>query len=195
MFYRFCRSLFRFFFGVFCGWEVFGAENLPQKGPVLVIANHFSYWDPVVVGSALGRQVHFMAKSNLFSYPVLGFLISKLGAFPVDRRRIDRTSLKRALSLLDEGKIVCIFPEGTRSKTGALLPPLPGAAFLVRKAGVSVCPVALQRKKRILGNNLFPCYHVHVGATFSVNKPGRRDLQADADLMMAKIKELLEDSI
>ena len=113
----------------------------------------------------------------------------------VDRQRIDRTSLKRALSLLDEGKIVCIFPEGTRSKTGALLPPLPGAAFLVRKAGVSVCPVALQRKKRIFGNNLFPCYHVHVGATFSVNKPGRRDLQADADLMMAKIKELLEDSI
>lgn len=195
MFYRICRSLFRFFFSVFCNWEVEGAENLPQEGPVLVSANHISYWDPVVLACALGRRVCFMAKSELFSYPVLGFLIKKLGAFPVNRQRIDRASLKRALVLLDEGKVVCIFPEGTRARTGKLLPPLPGAAFIARKADVPVCPVALLRKKRFFGNNLFPCYHIRVGTAFSFEKAGRRDFQADADFMMAKIKELIETSI
>ncbi|HHV35647.1 MAG TPA: 1-acyl-sn-glycerol-3-phosphate acyltransferase [Syntrophomonadaceae bacterium] len=195
MFYRFCRSLFRFFFTVFCGWKVEGLDNFPQKGPVLVIANHTSYWDPIVVGSALGRKVHFMAKSELFSYPVLGFVIEKMGTFPVSRDRVDLSSLKRALALLDEGNVVCIFPEGTRSKTGKILPPLPGAAFLARKAGTPVCPVALQRRQRMFGNNLFPYFHVRVGSTFYVKKTGKRDFQADADIMMSKIQELIDNSI
>jgi 1-acyl-sn-glycerol-3-phosphate acyltransferase len=195
LFYQICRSLIRFFFSVFCAWKVDGEDNLPQEGAVLVVANHFSYWDPVVVGCALRRQVYFMAKSNLFSYPVLGFLLRKLGAFPVNRRHVDRTSLKTALALLSEERIVCLFPEGTRGRQGQFLPPLPGAAFLACKAGVPICPVALVKKKRLLGNNIFPCYHVKVGAVFSMNKEGKRDYQTDADFMMAKIKELIEFSI
>ena len=75
MFYNFCRSLFRFFFTVFCHWKVKGLENIPDKGPVLIIANHISYWDPVVVACAMSRKVQFMAKAELFNYPVFGFLI------------------------------------------------------------------------------------------------------------------------
>ncbi|HBI26670.1 MAG TPA: 1-acyl-sn-glycerol-3-phosphate acyltransferase [Peptococcaceae bacterium] len=193
MVYRICRSLFFFFFVVFCRWKVEGAENIPEQGPVLVAANHFSYWDPVVLACALERQVHFMAKSNLFSYPLLGLLINKMGAFPVDRKkRADRSSLKKALNLLDEGKVVGIFPEGTRSSTGSLLPALPGAAFLICKAGVPVCPVALVRKKRMFGNNLFPCYHVLIGESFSMEeKTGRRNYQEEADKIMVKIKGLM----
>lgn len=192
MFYRFCRSLLLFYFNLFGGWQIDGIDNFPQKGPVLVIANHISYWDPVVVGIALNREVHFMGKGELFAYPVLGFLLKKLRAFPLHRERTDIASLKRALALLDEGKVVCIFPEGTRSKTETLLPALPGAAFLARKAGVSVCPVALRRKRRLFGNRLFPCYHVQVGAAFVIEKAGKRDYKADADLMMAKIQQLIE---
>lgn len=114
MLYRICRSLVRFYFAVFCRWKVEGAEYLPEQGPVVVAANHFSYWDPIVLACALDRKVHFMAKSNLFTYPVLGFLIKNLGAFPVNRqKKADRASLKKALQILDEGNVVGIFPEGT----------------------------------------------------------------------------------
>ncbi len=193
--YRFCHILFRFFFMLFCRWEVKGAENLPLQGPVLVIANHSSYWDPLVIACALDREVHFMAKRELFNYPVFGYLIRKVGAFPVAREKIDRAALKRALTLLKEEKVVGIFPEGTRSKTGELLTPLPGAAFIARKAHAPVCPIALRRKKRIFGNSIFPCYHVQIGEVFSLDPTEKRDLQADADQMLIKIKELLEESL
>ncbi|HBG22025.1 MAG: lysophospholipid acyltransferase family protein [Syntrophaceticus sp.] len=193
MIYRICRNLIRFFFVVFCRWKVEGAENIPEQGPVLVAANHFSYWDPVVLACALDRKIHFMAKSNIFEIPVLGLLVPYFGAFPVNRtKRADRKSLRTAVNLLDEGKVVGIFPEGTRSGTGSLLPALPGAAFLICKAGVPVCPVALVRKKRIFGNNLFPCYHVLIGESFSMEeKTGRRNYQEEADKIMVKIKGLM----
>lgn len=193
MFYRICCSLVRFFLVVFCNWKVEGAENLPEQGPVLVVANHFSYWDPVVLACALDRKVHFMAKSNLFEIPVLGPMITHFGSFPVDRtKRADRKSLRTAINLLDEGKVVGIFPEGTRSHTGDLLAPLPGVAFLIRKAGAPVCPVALVRKKRMFGNNLFPCYHVLIGTPFTLEKTKSRDYQEEADQIMDKIKGLIE---
>ena len=169
-----------------------GLKKLPPKGPIIVAANHVSNWDPIIVGASLSRPVHFMAKKELFSYIILGPLIRKLGAFPVDRNRVDRASLRNALSLLDEGKIVCIFPEGTRGRTGTLLPPLPGAAFLARKAGVPVCPVALLKKRRFWGNIVFPRYYVKVGSTFSIEEAGKRDRQDSANFMMAKIQEIID---
>jgi 1-acyl-sn-glycerol-3-phosphate acyltransferase len=195
MLYRICRSLVRFYFAVFCRWKVEGAEYLPEQGPVVVAANHFSYWDPIVLACALDRKVHFMAKSNLFTYPVLGFLIKNLGAFPVNRqKKADRASLKKALQILDEGNVVGIFPEGTRSRTGKLLPALPGAAFLIQRAGAPVCPVALVRKKRIIGKKLFPCYHILIGSSFLIENTGRRNYKENADIIMGRIKELVESS-
>ncbi|HHW29705.1 MAG TPA: 1-acyl-sn-glycerol-3-phosphate acyltransferase [Syntrophomonadaceae bacterium] len=195
MFYNFCRSLFRFFFSVFCHWEVKGLENIPREGPLLIIANHISYWDPVVVGSVMSRKVYFMAKAELFNYPVFGALIRSLGAFPVSRKQVDRSSLKRALALLSEGKVVCIFPEGTRNKKDDLLPFLPGAAFIARKASVPIIPIALQKKRRFWGNKFFPHYIVNIGRSFIIEKEKQGDLKEDADKMRAKVRGLIDFSI
>lgn len=195
MFYSFCRSLFRFFFSVFCPLEVKGAENIPQEGPLLIIANHISYWDPVVVGTVMNRQVYFMAKAELFDYPVFGAIIRSLGAFPVSRKKIDRSSLRKAIKLLSEGKVVGIFPEGTRNKKGDLLPFLPGAAFVARKAAVPIIPIALQKKRRRWGNKFFPHYLVNIGRPFIIEKEKQGDLKEDADIMRAKVRGLIDFSI
>jgi 1-acyl-sn-glycerol-3-phosphate acyltransferase len=191
VFYRLCRSLFRFFFAVFCRWEIEGLENVPEKGPVIIVANHVSNWDPIVIGCAVERQVHFMAKKELFEIPFLGFLISVLGSFPVDRGCVDRAAIRQTLKLLNQGEIVGIFPEGTRSKTGELLPPSPGAAYIALKAQVPICPVALLGTNKIFCSGLFPKFKIRVGSLLDFSDKEKKDIQEVADLMMEKIQELL----
>ncbi|MDH7576298.1 MAG: lysophospholipid acyltransferase family protein [Bacillota bacterium] len=192
MFYKFVRTLFRFLFTLFCRWEIQGLEHFPAAGPVIVIANHVSYWDPIVVGSALPRQVYFMAKRELYSYPVFGFVLKLLGAFPVNRQRPDRAAVKRALTHLEKGEVVGIFPEGTRSKTGELLSPFTGAAFFALRTGALVCPVALIGTTRIFCHGFFRKFQVRIGPVIQFNRQERRELELVARKMMEKIQELLD---
>lgn len=134
------RALFRFLFRV----RVTGAENLPSEGPVVLCSNHISWWDPPNVGCAVTRKVHFMAKEELFQIPILGFLITRMGAFPVRRGTADRTAIRRALEVLRQGGVLGLFPEGTRSRTGRLRPAEPGAALIAIRSGAPVLPVAIE---------------------------------------------------
>jgi len=124
-------------------WRVEGGENLPDDGPVLLCINHRSYWDPPVVGCAVHRRIHFMAKEELFRLPVLKWVLPRVGAFPVRRGPGDRRSLRRALELLQKGEVVAIFPEGGRSPNGRLQPGRAGAARLAMEPGVAVVPMAI----------------------------------------------------
>lgn len=191
MFYRFARSLFRFLFVVFCRWEVEGLENFPLEGPLVVVANHVSYWDPIALGCALPRQIYFMAKKELFSYPIFGRILKWLGAFPVNRGKPDRSALKRALSILKEGKVVGIFPEGTRSKTGKLLPPYEGAVYLALRTGAPVCPVGLIGTDRVFYRGMFRKFKVRIGNPVFLQQIGGDDLQTAAELVMKRIEELV----
>lgn len=173
-------------------WKVEGAENLPREGAVIVIANHQSYWDPVVLGTALRRRVYFMAKEELFRIPFFGTLIRVLGAFPVKREAYDRRALKVALEHLMRGHVVGIFPEGTRSPSGELLPPQPGAAILALKTGAPVLPVALIGTRGVCGR-----VRVRVGKPFTLvpagRKPSREEVAAAGEKMMAAIAALMKD--
>jgi 1-acyl-sn-glycerol-3-phosphate acyltransferase len=151
MLYRFLRIIGRAILLLLRRWDVSGAENVPGKGGLIVASNHASYWDPVVLGCALPRQIYFLAKAELFAIPFLGPLITALGAFPVHRSGQDAGAVKRALQLLKEERIVGIFPEGTRSHSGELLPAHMGAAMLALRARVPVLPVALAGTRGVFG--------------------------------------------
>ncbi|NPV92186.1 MAG: 1-acyl-sn-glycerol-3-phosphate acyltransferase [Firmicutes bacterium] len=142
MLYRLARFFFRVLFRLLWRWRVEGLENFPREGPVVLVANHVSLWDPIAAACAVPRMVHFMAKEELFQYPVLGKALVRIGVFPVKRGKPDRNAIRRSLELLEEKKVLGIFPEGTRSKTGELQKPHPGAAMIALKAGSPVVPVA-----------------------------------------------------
>lgn len=141
--YRFFRGCFRLFFSTVYRWRVIGAENIPAEGPVILCSNHISLYDPPLVGCGIERQVHFMAKEELFHIPVISFFITKFGAFPVKRGAGDRSAIRNTLKLLADGKVLGIFPEGTRSKTGEVGTGLTGVAMFALKSDAVVIPVAI----------------------------------------------------
>lgn len=135
---------------VFGRWKVRGAENMPSTGGVILAPNHISYLDPPIAGAPFRRQVHFMAKEELFRVPILGALIRMVGAFPVRRGTADREALRQAISLLQSGEVVCIFPEGTRSLDGNLKEAETGFGMIALRAGVPVLPVAIVGTDQVL---------------------------------------------
>jgi len=132
-------------------WKVYGRENVPAEGGLIVVSNHVSYWDPVAVGCALTRRVFFMAKAELFSVPLLGRFIAGCGAFPVYRTGSDASAIKKALLLLRRKQVVGIFPEGARSHVNELLPPHVGVAMLALHSRVPVLPVAVLGTRGVFG--------------------------------------------
>lgn len=126
------------------GVRVTGAERVPARGPVLVCGNHRSVWDPILVGALVRRRAWYIAKMELFRYPMLGPILRMVGAFPVRRHAADRTALRRSLAVLDRQGALVLFPEGTRSRTGDLGKGAPGAALLALRTGAAVVPVGIR---------------------------------------------------
>jgi len=132
------------------GCKVEGLANVPPEGPLIIACNHISIWDPIMVGCALPRQVYFMAKDSLFAYPVFGEILRLLGAFPVKRGQGDIGAIKRSLAILKEGKVLGIFPEGTRSKTGDIQEAMAGIVLIMEKSKAPVLPVKVYGSSNLL---------------------------------------------
>lgn len=142
--YRFIRWVARYlFFGVLGGMRVDGAENVPMEGAVLLAPVHFSYLDPEIVSCGTKRAVSFMAKEELFDKFLLGWLIRSLDAFPVKRGQNDTEAIRKAIELLNEGRAMILFPEGTRGLGKMLGPLTPGVAMLAKKTRAKVVPVGI----------------------------------------------------
>jgi 1-acyl-sn-glycerol-3-phosphate acyltransferase len=184
--------LFRGIFTVFYRWQVIGSEHIPKEGPVILCANHISNWDPPLLGSGIERQVHFMAKEVLFKIPVVSFFIRSFGTYPVKRGAGDRAAIRASLQMLSEGKIIGIFPEGTRSRTGELGQGMNGASMFALKSDAVVIPVA------IIGPfKLFRSIKIVYGAPVDLSalkaeKQGSDTLKRATEQIMGHIKDLID---
>ncbi|MBE3597086.1 MAG: 1-acyl-sn-glycerol-3-phosphate acyltransferase [Hydrogenibacillus sp.] len=123
--------------------EVFGREHVDRRTHHIVVGNHVSNLDPIYIAAFYPRKLHFMAKRELFQYPILRRLLRSLGAFPVDRAGRDLSAVRAALRLLQDGRSIGLFPEGTRTRSFAERAFKEGAAYFSIKSGVPVLPVVI----------------------------------------------------
>jgi len=141
--YWLVRSLLQPFFHVYFRMRRMGMEHVPRSGPVILAANHRSFLDPFVIGTLTRRPVYYVAKKELFAHPVAGWLLNRLGAFPIDRGAGDHAAIDTARLILERGDCVVIFPEGTRVRPGPLGRPRRGVGRLALQTGAVVVPVAV----------------------------------------------------
>lgn len=195
MIYDLFRMIFSVLFKLLFRCEVSGLDHIPERNGVIIAANHVSNWDPPFMAAFLARDVHFMAKQELFEVPLFGSIIRKMHAFPVKRGAADRGAIKRSIQILQEGACLGLFPEGTRSKDGAMKNPEAGIALIALKAGVPVVPAALVGTNKIFAQGcLFPKVKVVYGKPLQID-PQQTDkaaLQAFSQRIMDEIQLLLK---
>jgi 1-acyl-sn-glycerol-3-phosphate acyltransferase len=129
------RTVFRY--------RAFGQENIVEDGPAIMAANHQSYLDPPLIGITCRNELYYMARKTLFEKKLLGPLISRVNAFPVDLSRGDLTAVRTIINLLKDGHRTVIFPEGTRSRDGKIQPARPGIGMIIAKTLVPVVPMRI----------------------------------------------------
>lgn len=129
-------------------WEVRGRENIPRSGGLIVASNHISFFDPPLVGIAAVRELHFLAKEELFRPPVFGSLIRTYNAIPIRRGVADLSGLSKAIEVLRDGKALIMFPEGSRMRDGELHPARPGVGMLAVGTDALIVPCYISGSDR-----------------------------------------------
>ena len=135
--------------------QYIGRENVPKTGSLIIASNHRNSYDPGLIAAARVRKIHYMAKLELFNLNKLAsWMLRHLNAFPISRGTGDQRSLNYAIRLVEEGKVLGIFPEGTRSKNGEIGRFKAGAFTLAKEAGVDILPVVMDGTKTLIRKNL-----------------------------------------
>ena len=144
-------------------YKVNGKKNIPKKGAYIICSNHLSNHDPIMLGVCVPRQTYYMAKAELFKNPFGAMIIRGLGAFPVQRGAGDGKAINEAEEVVKKGRLLGIFIEGTRSKTGEFLRPKSGASIIAHQMNVPVIPVCITPKNKK--------YKLFQKITVSIGKP------------------------
>jgi 1-acyl-sn-glycerol-3-phosphate acyltransferase len=179
-------------------FRAIGVDNVPYKGPVILAPNHFSFFDHFFIAMLLRRQVQFMAKSQLFKPPLLDFILTHGGTFPVRRGRRDEDAFITAHSVLGRGGTVLMYAEGGRSRSKELGEPKPGLGRLVLEAGVPVVPIAIhgsQHVREAKRGFLAPKVTVQYGEPIvfeQVEHPTRDQAQEVANEVFERVKKLYD---
>jgi len=183
--------------------EVEGVENVPRQGPLILASNHLNNADPPMIALAIPRHPTFMAKQEMFGWPILGLGIRLYGAFPVRRFEADLAALRKATERVRQGEMLVMFPEGTRSRTGSMRKAHPGTAMIALRAGAPILPVAITGTETVRWPWLFlrpfmgPRVRVVIGRPFFLPEVERVDTEAAqrcTEIIMGRIAELLPES-
>jgi 1-acyl-sn-glycerol-3-phosphate acyltransferase len=151
--YRCGWLFFRTLYATYFRWRVYGAENVPTTGGLILASNHASFLDPPLVGSGLKRDINYLARESLFRFPLVGALLRSWNSVPVDRDGGGAKGLKIILGRLLDGAGIILFPEGTRSQDGKLQPARAGIGLVVAKSDAPVVPVRVFGTFEAYGRN------------------------------------------
>lgn len=200
--YRICIPMQRFVLRLFADWQVNGIENVPPMGPLIIVANHQSNFDPPLLSASLPLRVYFLAKSGIFMGHVVTWFLSSYGAFPVNREGGDIRAYRWVISQLRAGKPVVLFPEGTRSRNG-MAKAKAGIAQIALQSQASILPVGIVGTHR-LGTwmrvfNPTGEITVNIGQVFSVppieGRPSKELLDSISDMIMQRVAMLVPADI
>lgn len=174
-----------------------GRENVPKSGPVLLAPNHFSQMDHFFIGLFLRRKIRFMAKSQLFGPPLLTYVFSHGGVFPVRRGHKDEEAFKTAFTILEQGGMLLVYAEGGRSRTGELGEVKPGIGRIALEADVPVVPIAIHGSAAVRGwkRLRFPRVTVKFGEPISFpveSRPSRERQLEVAEEIFSHTREMYE---
>ncbi|OKH28714.1 lysophospholipid acyltransferase family protein [Chroogloeocystis siderophila] len=150
LYYAFKWSVVNPMLRVYFRGRVYGAENVPQEGPLVVVSNHASDFDPPILSCCVRRPVAYMAKEELFQIPVFSRAIELYGAYPVKRGSADRSAIRAAVKYLEEGWAAGVFLQGTRTPDGKITEPKLGAALIAAKTKAPLLPVSLWGTHKIM---------------------------------------------
>jgi len=139
----FAEHMCRFITTVVFDLKVYGSYHVPKTGGALLVSNHQSYLDPILLGVGLDRTISYMAKAELFKNPFFARLIRSLNAFPIEQGTGDLGAMKGSIARLNQGDLLNVFPEGSRTDDGKIAPMEKGVAVLIRRAKVPVIPVVI----------------------------------------------------
>ena len=190
-FFRIIYVIFKPFVWLLFPFTAHGWENVPKDRPVVLCANHANAVDPILIRLAMpfGVSVRIMAKKELMDKPVLGWFLSRLGAFGVDRGNSDLNAVKTAIKSVKEGSHLMVFPEGTRVKHAGDVRPKGGVVMIAMRTGAPLLPVYAGK-----GKKLFRMTHIVFGAPFEAKTQSRHgtaeEYQAYADEVVRRAYEL-----
>lgn len=179
-------------------YKVKGKKNLPKEGSYIVCCNHLSNYDPILLSLTQRRQIYYMAKAELFEKKFPAWVITKLGAFPVQRGAGDGKAINTAEEVVKDGRLLGIFIEGTRSKTGEFLRPKSGAAIIAHQTQTPVIPVCITPKNKKI--KVFQRVTISWGKPLSIEELGLKngtpeEYRNASRKVMAQIKELRENDL
>src|SRR5881296_2602766 len=143
---RFAALLMKVLVGCVARVHVVGRENASRTGGFLLAANHISHFDPFIISSVVGRKIDWMAMAEFFRFPMLGFLLRAVDAFPADRDRADRKTIRTAIERLKGGRVIGLFPEGGMLEGAPLRP---GASTLAHIARIPILPCVILGSDRL----------------------------------------------
>ena len=173
-----------------------GQENIPQTGSFIMVSNHGSLLDPPLLGHAIGRNISFMAKAELFKIPFLGFVIRACGAYPVKRGIADKNTIKTACDKLLNNNSIGIFIDGTRQENGLVNKPKQGAALLAFKNQKLLLPVAIINSHRLIRFRFFiPFFSKVIIKVGKPIKPPQSSSKDDLNLVTKNLQENINNMI
>jgi 1-acyl-sn-glycerol-3-phosphate acyltransferase len=189
-----CYLLSGLFVGILFPVRCSGLRWVPKRGPLLIVSNHQSFLDPIILGLALGRPAKYIARSTLFWFPPFRWLITALGAIPINQEGVAKEGLKASIDTLARGGTLIIYPEGARTRDGALGSLHPGVLLLLRKveAPVVISGISGAYESYPIGSRFpIPCpIWVHFEPWNSTLPRGSRESLAELESRMrAVLKE------